>query len=535
MAKLYIQLVGTFMIRDDAGQTYDLRGAKARGLLALLCRTPDGKRSRRWLESKLWSDRGPDQAAGSLRQALMEIRRTLGKLSDHIAADRESVQLLNIDTDLSHETELATERLRQGHEFLENLDIADPEFEDWIREERQRLQNLARQDTRSSQPLAAATGVPLILRVGDGKDDSAQFAGMAIADMIARMAAEFCHVDVFPDNEGGADGPRNGLVLMVNLTGVDGSTQVLAGLRSISDGRLIWSKMAEVSQQSLFNLNEGNIPQLAFEAVEAIAMARLPESDIDTEPLMVNALVAKAVEGMFTYDGAQLRLADTYLSKAQDLIPSDRVLAWRSLLRQIMFVERTETDNPGLMKEADEFSRKAMEISSGNSLTLALVSQVRVMVDADIETGAALARDALLQNPANAFGYAARASILLRADRPAEALEAALSGAQIAMRSSLIHWWYSLAGLSALALGRTDQAIVHYEAAHARAPKFRSPMRHLLFLYLARDDHERAARMLQRLKAAEPGFSMDLIRNDASYPAATLRRLDYVARFAGEL
>ena len=75
---MFIRLVGVFEVRDDQGRDCTPRGSKARAILAMLCQTPDRLRARRWLEGRLWSDRGADLASGSLRQALMEIRKALG-------------------------------------------------------------------------------------------------------------------------------------------------------------------------------------------------------------------------------------------------------------------------------------------------------------------------------------------------------------------------------------------------------------------------------------------------------------------------
>jgi tetratricopeptide (TPR) repeat protein len=163
-------------------------------------------------------------------------------------------------------------------------------------------------------------------------------------------------------------------------------------------------------------------------------------------------------------------------------------------------------------------------------LVLALVSQVRVMLDSNPEAGAVLARDAVALSPFNPFGYAAQSGAMLRYSRNAEALAAARTGAEISSRTNLLHWWESLSGLAALSAGQHSAAIAHYEAAHYRAPNFRSPMRHLLFLYLAAGEEAKAQRVLRNLLRAEPDFTMDRIRHDADYPAATLRRSGLIER-----
>ena len=67
--------------------------AKGQGLIALLATSPKGERTRQWLQAKLWSDRGPEQASGSLRQELAQIRNLLEKAGIGLTADRHRVAL----------------------------------------------------------------------------------------------------------------------------------------------------------------------------------------------------------------------------------------------------------------------------------------------------------------------------------------------------------------------------------------------------------------------------------------------------------
>ena len=115
---MFIRLVGVFEVRDDEGRDCTPRGAKARAILAMLCQTPDRRRARRWLEARLWSDRAAEQASGSLRQSLMEIRKALGPEAALLVADRDSVRLSGVRTDLETDRETAAGALQSGREFL---------------------------------------------------------------------------------------------------------------------------------------------------------------------------------------------------------------------------------------------------------------------------------------------------------------------------------------------------------------------------------------------------------------------------------
>ncbi|MGO8264439.1 SARP family transcriptional regulator, partial [Rhizobium ruizarguesonis] len=71
-------LLGPFALVDAGGRSVTPKSKKAQALLAMLALSARGSRSRILLRDKLWSDRSDDHAAASLRQALLDIHKTLG-------------------------------------------------------------------------------------------------------------------------------------------------------------------------------------------------------------------------------------------------------------------------------------------------------------------------------------------------------------------------------------------------------------------------------------------------------------------------
>ena len=141
-------LLGPFSISDPNGIPLTPKAQKTCAMLAMLALSPRATRTRVWLRDKLWSDRGEEQGAASLRQALLDARRSFGDLSDQlIVADKKSVSLcldkINIDTELllaqAEKSNKDLERLKRSlnEDLLEGMDIRDPEFEDWLVLERQ--------------------------------------------------------------------------------------------------------------------------------------------------------------------------------------------------------------------------------------------------------------------------------------------------------------------------------------------------------------------------------------------------------------
>ncbi len=97
------------------------------------------ERSRPALQDKLWSDRGPAQGAASLRQTLTEIRQAFGdRYRDCLVTDMRGIGLaqggVSVDIDTADLSELA--RMVELPQLLEDIDVADEEFEDWLRQQR---------------------------------------------------------------------------------------------------------------------------------------------------------------------------------------------------------------------------------------------------------------------------------------------------------------------------------------------------------------------------------------------------------------
>ncbi len=155
MARLQVRLLGGFEARLDTGQELALKGRKTQALLAYLAMAPGQARSRDSLTGLLWSDRAEEQARGSLRHALSELRRALdGIAPSPLDAGREAVTLdaQAVDSDAARFERLIAgggpDSLSQAAELyrgelLAGFGAADPAFDDWLAVERARLCELA--------------------------------------------------------------------------------------------------------------------------------------------------------------------------------------------------------------------------------------------------------------------------------------------------------------------------------------------------------------------------------------------------------
>ena len=140
---------GDFALNDAAtGAELRPRGRKARALLAYLATHPGKPIGRERLMTLLWGERGDEQARGSLRQTLFELRDlAYGRGLLSIGRDAVTLHPGALITDMDRLDQLASagdyERLLialpdYDETLFANLDGLAPGFDDWLRIERTR-------------------------------------------------------------------------------------------------------------------------------------------------------------------------------------------------------------------------------------------------------------------------------------------------------------------------------------------------------------------------------------------------------------
>ena len=170
MASYYLSLLGGFELKDTGDASITLTSTKARAILAVLANNQNETVSRTQLANLLWGDRGEDQAQGSLRQTLSQLRKCLNSQSrtplifsaggvcldkQYCPSDLDQfVQLSKSDDtlDLAKAVELYRGPL------LDGLLINAPGFENWLRDERSRLNDCALDAMASLGKLYEETG-----------------------------------------------------------------------------------------------------------------------------------------------------------------------------------------------------------------------------------------------------------------------------------------------------------------------------------------------------------------------------------------
>lgn len=506
---------GPFAVHTPVGTEITPKGLKARALIALVAEAPDRKRARRWLEARLWSDRGPAQAAGSLRQCLFEIRTAFGAHSALIQSDRSKVWLLadRLGTDL--------EEAEGDREILEGLDVPDPEFEDWLRMLRQRHD---RREPRRVPPQGATVIRGLRVHCLGRSDGPAQarITAQILADQIGRNIED--HVTAWRVSDLNAEAiRRTDLEVVCELS--QSATHSVAFLRIVHLGtrRVLFSGFRQAATGVSQLLSDEGLAEFAHDAAMR-CLERLPLAVGLDQPEAVAAGFAQlALRRLSSFETGQIAEADGLMARAHAADGNALWLGWRGFLSMARVVDRQDAA-PELRDEAHAFCRTVVEKAGTNAQALALVALTRTMLFDDVEGGGELARLALVCNPANLFARQVLAVINGAAGRHEDAYALSSFCQPALAREDLRHLWDLYHCLVCISTRRFDEATAAAKRAIARAPSFAAPRRQLVALAIHAGDHSEARQQVEALARIEAGFSVDRMLRDPEYPVTTLRR-----------
>lgn len=180
-----MQLIGPFGFFEPTGNRIEISSRKSIALLALLAASPSGVRSRSWLQTMLWGSREAVQAQASLRRELSNLAQQFaGHDAEHLLerkTQRVGLALDLIDVDMfQFGVELPTAARRFRGDFLEGLDLKDcEEFEDWLREERERVRDMqVFEIPEPSQPAQDANAI-----IGNAPFDARQMLNAGVPSL----------------------------------------------------------------------------------------------------------------------------------------------------------------------------------------------------------------------------------------------------------------------------------------------------------------------------------------------------------------
>ncbi|MEM7302778.1 MAG: hypothetical protein AAF468_17005 [Pseudomonadota bacterium] len=515
-----VRLIGTFAIMTRNGRPIVIKNSKNKALLVLLLTAPGQQRSRRWLEATLWSTREDKEAGQSLRTALSSLKKSLSSTESAIGSDRSNIWL----GPGSFKVDLFGNNITHSDpDILEGLDVKDEQFEAWLTEFRREYEAKRTPDPHQDQSEFPARGIEFISRIDGGLNRDEQYLAESIVDLVDQSVSESIGRGLerlHPRHRSS----RTGILLRTSVINKRGVARLAMRLEVANTKKRIWDARATVDCGEPELLDQIELLKIVYGASSAMisALPKLPgihnTTDADAEIFLSRAIVQ-----MFTFDPANLRASEALMNAAAIRIRHPVLKAWQSLLYQFMVAERLTADVENFKKLSEQYACEALSQEPDNANILAIVSVVNQLLGCDAGEGLALSRRALFLNPGNAMAHIALSIALLREGRANEAKEAVERAKSISSYSPFQHWIEMFHCLAAILCEDYDLAVRTAEAAASRTKDFRAPLRHLYALHLNNGNIGMAKKVVAQIKLTEPDFSMRLIRQNAEYPASTIR------------
>lgn len=520
------RLNGPFRVYDDAGCDVTPKGIKERGLLALLALSPGQRRTRAWLQDKLWSARSPEQASGSCRQALSNMRKALGPVGNRVKSDRSAIWLepalsLNDAFDPA-----------MG-EVLDDIDIDDPEFADWLRDLRQQ------HDMPAAGPVpkaatASKTVVPqrpnwramaLITRIDQSGTARGAFILRALSQRIVTGLALLGDIEIVEVDAREKLISEEQPAVRIELECLDDSDLAFVLLRVISTAnrRIVWSGRVSLAPSIAEIWSSSNVTRAVNQAVQAVSDAA------STAPGLASlSAINHAVRRVFEFDKSGLMKADGLLRDAVDGEARGLALAWRGFLRLTEALEFRDSQQAKL-KDALQYAKEALQLAPDHPVVLSFASQITLRATGDLEQAHYLASRAVQQGEDNPYALDALSQALISQGHYDEANRVAELARVNAQGLPHSFSWDLLACFTALGVGETERAHDLALTCHRKMPFYRPALRYLIALSALTNRPDDIARHAGQLRKIEPDFVPKLLL-DPDYPVQTLRDLGLIEK-----
>jgi hypothetical protein len=511
-----VRLHGPFRVKDDDGTDVTPVGMKERALLALLLLSPGQRRSRIWLQDKLWSDRGFEQGSGSLRQALSNIRKALGKSSGRLKADRTAIWL---------EPEVALPNDQAG-ELLDDIDVRDPEFSNWLRDQRQVNPQATEDRAAFPGPVNGRVRATVLLRHTDYELSSRMtFLTRSLSQRIAGDLVLVGDMDVLqPGSDTAAAEPDEANVLVEIETFGEGEAGfVMVRVSGLPSRRAVWSGRMSISASTADLWNGPEATRLVNQTVRKVADL------VAAAPHMAHQQTFhRAVRRVYEYDRVALAKADEMFASVEDGELRGPALAWRAFVRLTYALEFRDS-TAERVAEASAFADEALRTTPDHPVVLALSSQVRLKLEGDLVAAHYLALRAVEVGDQNPYALDALSQTMILHGQFEQANDLAQRARMAAQGMDNAFSWDMQACLTSLSLLQFETAYLAARECHQKMPFYRPALRYLVALAYLIDMLPDAEHFAARLRRLEPDFTPQMLVQP-DYPLETLRALGLVER-----
>ena len=516
-----LSLLGAFRFETGSGERIQVSSKRARALLGLLAVAPNGERSRRWLETMLWSTRSPAQAQSSLRKELFNLRHLLDAEGVELIGADASAIWLNLDcVDL----DLLGGAPSTDKIFLEGLDLEGEEpFEDWLRERRQEFAAIVQSDAGAAPMAERSVSRDLDLAVAvlpldaEAGNETLEIAAFGIGEelinrlsrlrwlpVIARSSSFSVPAEARNATQAGALlGARYIIEGSLKPFGDDFRLQI--GLTDAQNGKAIWTEAFQLERVDELTSIEAALTGITAaldHKVDQSEQARALAAQSDYRDVMQLVWQARWHFSKLTEEG--MVEAGRLLEKAQALAPmSAEILieqVWLTI-RELWLRRGTHEEIRALRKLAQKASNADPDDARG--YMLCGIAEFWLHKPDRAER---LLRRAIELNPSLVMAHAQLGSCLHHQGECEDAIDALQSARRLSPNDQDLFFTEGELAMAHLTLGHFEQAIDHAEASLARRAAYWSAHVAKINAHVGLKQWGEARQAYAELLEVQPGF-----------------------------
>ncbi|MEM7752641.1 MAG: tetratricopeptide repeat protein [Pseudomonadota bacterium] len=445
----------------------------------------------------------------------MTLRQYLGESEHALKANRTCVWL---------DASMVTVHRSGKGEFLEGLDVTDPEWKEWLSEERASQKTITRQIRRPSSPTLAPPAPSSTMREvnivlsgsSSGKGDEVFIDG-SLLEILSRNLSETSGIN--PSLGHVAD---NALRLKLTSKTFDNGTAISALLSEQPAHRFLWSSQTETTSGLPGVMVDKKVYGLLFQAMDAIGVAYLDRiSAENADGSTVGETLASAHQVM-SFDVERIGNACEVLSNICSSETFAPAYGWLLFAIRASHYENSSA-NRFTRDEIEEVCERALECGRSNAFVVSAVSATYLRLLDRFDDGVALAHRAFSLAPSNPFAIDALASAFYMGDMIEKGYLLSRAAAMLSRNTSFSSFFAMSQCVGATLYGRLDEARQLAISASAVSPKLRSAWRFRLALAANSGDFNEAGLCKRMLERHERNFDVDRMLHDPAYPVHSIR------------
>lgn len=539
-----MHLLGAFQVIGPNDENLTPKGQKARALVALVAVADRGQRTRAWLCSKLWSDRAPEQASASLRQTLTEIRRALGPYkTTFLQTDSLTVSFslseLEIDTAAlrySLENSTSKQNYSQIGDFLEGIDVQDPEFEEWLSTERSYWDRLREENVEVNKHAESSRAasknvkdpfltpfvnffsqIDILPPKVSSQHPQAFYVANFIADRFTQAATDNQYFKIFDrrlkSNDVTLELPsrRSPIAFVCTIYGETQNLTAQLKLFNCLTSEIEWQATFPVSNNtSNLERDPGLYSRISWAVEAAVRLFQKYSRNLTSEPnIQAQYLIFSAIDDLFGIDSERLKRAEKDIRRSLELMPHSQTLAWLAYLSTFKVGQNIVRLDQGDIEEIESIACEALTLDSNNPITLALCAHVFNFVLLKQEYAIELFTKSLSINPNRPLTWDLFSVLHCYDGKPEIGLKCAQWARELGSFSPYTYFYDTSCCMNAALGGQHEKAVQYGIRALNAQPKFAPALRYVV-TSLGQLRSERDTQMwVEKLIKVDPKFSTD--------------------------